>query len=697
MDRKNIKKRLIFWYTFLWLFLFFALYQAYCVYFVDLTSTKSKWVGLFAGAIGALFASLKVCEITFLNPQDKIFKQITSFFRNGNFIFEYKINRYVLIITALLSVFLFKPLGFGFVLCLIIGAVLTITLNSINNSIFNYSTAKANSFLNESFSTSNKINFFSSISIGLLTIAFAIIPIVILYHAFKDYQIISGYVLGVGLYYFCSSANYIITKFALQISKEPLLNSFQNLTLYDKRNPLLLLNGLFKGILSMQYYTNNILFSYCLAFVGAITIGAFCLNLMGAFLPIIILSNGLFAGIICALLTKLNKTESQIKPLYIAFFAQLIIFSLLTYWTMNTWLLEGKSLIISPILGGVFAFICCCLNLKETYNSKTSKEIINSSTLGQYCAWVQVIKSSLKNIFLPVMFLILMILFAFLAPNGIEAPLLGIYGISLSICGFFAVNSILLISQIFAISLNNTNKIISTYEKEIDITQIEEKRNYINKTTRNIFSINKNYALFATFLSTLCAFIAYTLVCYIEEMDILNPYILANLIFGATFGLFFASKLFSNASKNGLKLIIESKKQFRKNPQILEYQESANFIQPIKSLLDNNIIQITSLLILFAIVIYIDIRYLKYEAIAGCLFAMSLVGFGISIFANNIENNAKSAQIYYENTYFKSKEHAILTIIKNISKFPYGLIYGAYDILIKFMAIVLLALAMMFI
>ncbi len=695
MDRNNIKKRLFFWYTFLWLFLIFALYQAYGVYFVDLTSTKSKWVGLFAGAIGVLFASLKLCEITFLNPQNKTFKQIASFFRHGNFVFEYKINRYVLILTALLSVFLFKPLGFGFVLCFVVGAVLSVILNLISNSIFNYSTSKANSFLNESFATANKINFFSSIAIAFLTIAFAIIPIVILYHAFKDYQIISGYVLGIGLYYFCLSANYIITKFALQISKEPLLNS-ENLTLYDKRNPLLLLNGLFKGVLSMQYLINDISLSYCLAFVSTITIGALCLNLMGAFLPIIILSNGIFASIICVLLIKLSKFENPIKPLYIALFAQLLIFSGLTYWTINTWLLEGKSIIISPILGAIFAFVSCCLNLKETYSTKISKEIINSSTLGQYCAWVQIIKSSLKNIFTPIVLLILMILFAFLAPNGIQAPLLGIYGIALSVCGYFSASSIILIAQIFGISIKNSNEITDTYEKETAPLK-EENRAYINKTARNIFSINKNFALCATFLSALCAFIAYTLVCYIEEMDILNPYILANLIFGGVFGLLFASKLFSNASKNGLKLIIESKKQFRKNPEILEYQKSADFIQPIKSLLDNNIIQITSLLILFAIILYLDIKFLKYEAIAGCLFALMLVGFAFSIFASNIENNAKSAQIYYENTYFKSKEHVILTIIKNISKFPYGLIYGAYDILIKFMAIVLLALAMMFV
>ena len=42
MDRNKIKKRLIFWNLFVWLFLIIAVYQGYFVYFVDLTSTKSN-------------------------------------------------------------------------------------------------------------------------------------------------------------------------------------------------------------------------------------------------------------------------------------------------------------------------------------------------------------------------------------------------------------------------------------------------------------------------------------------------------------------------------------------------------------------------------------------------------------------------------------------------------------------------------
>ena len=65
MDRSQINKRLFFWYTIFWILFFIALYLAYGVYFIDTTSTKSKWVGVFASAIALLLASCKALEISF--------------------------------------------------------------------------------------------------------------------------------------------------------------------------------------------------------------------------------------------------------------------------------------------------------------------------------------------------------------------------------------------------------------------------------------------------------------------------------------------------------------------------------------------------------------------------------------------------------------------------------------------------------
>ena len=80
MDRIHIKKKLFFWYAILWIFLFIAMYQAYFVYFVDTTSTKSKWVALFAGAVALLLSACKICEISYYSSKNPAIEKISRYF-----------------------------------------------------------------------------------------------------------------------------------------------------------------------------------------------------------------------------------------------------------------------------------------------------------------------------------------------------------------------------------------------------------------------------------------------------------------------------------------------------------------------------------------------------------------------------------------------------------------------------------------
>lgn len=64
---KQIVWNFIFWITFLT-----ALYLSYAVYFVNMVTTKSKWVGLFAGVVAILLACLKFVENDYSNKATQI-------------------------------------------------------------------------------------------------------------------------------------------------------------------------------------------------------------------------------------------------------------------------------------------------------------------------------------------------------------------------------------------------------------------------------------------------------------------------------------------------------------------------------------------------------------------------------------------------------------------------------------------------
>ena len=56
MDRDKNKFKILFQHLIFWILLGVAIYLSYFVYFPDTGSTRSKWVGLFCGALAILFA-----------------------------------------------------------------------------------------------------------------------------------------------------------------------------------------------------------------------------------------------------------------------------------------------------------------------------------------------------------------------------------------------------------------------------------------------------------------------------------------------------------------------------------------------------------------------------------------------------------------------------------------------------------------
>ena len=80
MDRSKTKKKLFFYFLLLWVALLAALYLSYGVYFVDTTSTKSKWVALFAGSIAIFCAACKMLETSFASSKKPLCEKITKYF-----------------------------------------------------------------------------------------------------------------------------------------------------------------------------------------------------------------------------------------------------------------------------------------------------------------------------------------------------------------------------------------------------------------------------------------------------------------------------------------------------------------------------------------------------------------------------------------------------------------------------------------
>ena len=157
MDRTKVKKRIFFWYFLVWVLLIVALYLSYGVYFVDTTSTKSKWVGLFAGAVSVLLATCKILEISFINSKNIVLEKVVRYFSNGTMIFVKRIAKILVFLFVVLT-FVLKAIGFQFLTCFICGGIFALLSIIISSLITSKVATRSSQFYAESNQVALKQN-----------------------------------------------------------------------------------------------------------------------------------------------------------------------------------------------------------------------------------------------------------------------------------------------------------------------------------------------------------------------------------------------------------------------------------------------------------------------------------------------------------------------------------------------------------
>lgn len=693
MDRDKVKKRLIFYYAILWLFLFIALYLAYFVYFVDTTSTKSKWVGLFAGAISLLLSAVKLCEISFVNYKNPLQDSIIKYFTTGVNTFLAQTNKFSLFFGIILGLILNNFNGSAFTVTYAVGLIIGIFSLFIISKIATTTNVKLNFILERPIESIYKLITNGSIAISMCLIGLNISTVVILFHIFKDYQAINGYLFGIMLISLfntlCSTISKKGTTNALFIIKD-----IENIDENDKRNPLLLLNGLTKSIFKSNVLSMELGVTFLAALFASMTLGGYCYNLMGSFLPIIIIANGIFASILIIVFNKRKKLKNPITRLYSSILVSGFVFNLLNFYVVKTWFKDDINLVFSIILGSIMGFILCFISANCIFEKyKPVKNVLISSINGKYNLFIQSLKEGMINVFAPVLIIALDIIFSFLFAYGIQAPAMGIFGISLSIIGFIGTLGINIAISIFGLISNNSDSILENYEQT---TNIETSENILGNFGHYAILLGKNFINATSIIVSIIVVVAYTVLVEQDEIDILNPYVLSSLVIGSSVPFVFVAQFISSGSKAAKRLIFNVKKQFRHNPQILNYEMRPNYEENVKLIGKTTSIQAIVSISLFIILFYLIGKYLNKEALAGFVIGIILASIGIIFTLSNCTSIIKTAKKYfyteYKNTHY-TQEYGQISDSEIILNIISDLINPCLISLIKFASILALIIA----
>ena len=699
MDRDKTNIKLFCWYAVLWIFLFAALYLSYGVYFLDLSSTKSKWVALFSGAIALLFSSCKICEISYNNYKYIALDKIIAYFYNGVSLFFKSENKFLFFIAFLIAIFLIKPLGISFVFCYIIGILFAVFCGFITNFIATRAAAKISKGKNVSLNLGFKIAFNSGVAIAMAIVGLALVPLVILYHIYKDYLVVNGFVLGVALVVLFSSVGASIAKKAVSGAIELVSQLEGDIDIYDKRNPLLLLSGITKSIFKVNALSLDMFLSFCAVIVASMATGAMALNLMGAFLPLIIASSGVFASVIVILFIKMNKIKNPMKALFISGFCTIVLFCIFSYYVINTWFMGDLGLFYAIALGSFGGFVVCFINANYIFEKfKTVKNVANSAIAGLSPCIVQTLKEGFTGVFLPTIVIAFSIIMSFILANGMEAPLLGVYGITIAILGMISTFGIMMCINIFALVSNDIDIVSNTYEFGEEVER-GENIDMLGQIGYYIISLGKNFLITTAILTALSVLIAFSVTVQLEQVDIINPYVLASLFMGASMPYLYCSFILSGVSKTASRLILEVKNQFKRFPQILRYEMRPDYEKCVCVAANASSVQIIFYTTMIVMVFLVVAFKLGSEALFGFVFGAILSGSVLLYSSINSAIVSKAAKKYFKNEFINapiSSQYSVLEQNNSIYSLLKDLITPCLSSLIKFLAILAFILSPIF-
>ncbi|MBR2068230.1 MAG: hypothetical protein IJ877_00575 [Candidatus Gastranaerophilales bacterium] len=505
MDKEKIKTKLVFWYSILWILLFIALYLAYGVYFVDTTSTKSKWVVLFSSAIALLLSTCKFLEVSFYKYADENLKNEEKAQNKANAIFcRFKSIVLVLFLAAGFGL-TYKHLNTNFSVCAFTGILSYILISKLSSMIFTKGTIRANDALLTSVNTSLKLSFNTSVAISFMYWGIFCALAVILFHIYKDYEALIGFACGISASAFYENLIALISKTSLK-NTDDFIKKYEHLT--DKENPVLALKNVVKNYNFSMFFE-----TYFLSLMSSIVMGATTAALMGAFLPIVISANAMFSSIISILFSKINKTNNVSKMLLKNAVFIALITAIMTYIEVFFWL--GKDFIAishSVLIGTITGIIALYIN--------KDKKIVND---------LQKMKQSSLKLLKSIGLILIMLIAVFILAQGMTDILYALYGITLAVFGF---NLIVIIPTVAAQDVELNNKA-------------------------------KSHLHISSILITISAITAYSAISQLEEADILNPVSLISLLAGALLPVIAIYFVSGTVLKQAKKLILLAKRQVK--------------------------------------------------------------------------------------------------------------------------------------
>ncbi len=559
----------IFFNTIFWIAFIYAFWVILFKYAPDFTKPLVLFAGPIAGMLALLYAALKTREIMSVDFGNEKMKGLSDIIYKGAMTFLKKEYGIMSVFISVVFILLFCFINLETGLCFLTGALMSALAGVIGMIVSTKSNARAASQAEKSLNGAFQVAFSGGLVMGLCVTGFAMVALPVLFYIFKDMEIINGFALGASsVALFARVGGGIFTK-AADVGADLVGKVEEHIPEDDPRNPAVIADNVGDNVGDVAGMGADLFESYVGSIIASMVLGGQILDLLGVFFPLTLAAIGILCSILGSVFVRTKENGNPMMSLQTGTVISIGLFVIVSYFLTTKIMLseyEGifPAVLIGVIAGGLLGFVT------QYYTSPAYapvKSIAQSTVTGAATTVISGVRVGMVSTFIPLVIICLAAIGAFVVIGGLKSSYsAGVYGVSLAAVGMLSTVGMIIAVDAYGPIADNAGGIAQMAGMAPEVRQRTDKLDVIGNTTA---AIGKGFAIGSAALTAISLLVAYAMTVKLETINILNPFVLCAILFGACLPFLFCALSMGAVGRAAEKMVNEVRRQFRGNPDIL--------------------------------------------------------------------------------------------------------------------------------